>query len=190
MSSSQPEVPLEGIRRLRMSWEEYLELPEWPRTEWVDGEVLVMPPVQGPHGSAVVRLGALLRHHLPGLEIGTEVGVHLPRNRLRGPDLVVVDQMPGSGWITSTPILVVEVLSRSTRSEDTVRKSMEYAEGGIGQYWIVDPDLRAIDVLVNADGAWDVLAHLDDSHPTAEIVVGAHGTVPLSLTEVLGDRPD
>ena len=181
-----PSPPVEGLLRLRMSWEEFLQLPERPRTEWVDGEVLVMAPASGPHGASTVRLGALLMTHLPGLTIATEVGVFLPRNRLRAPDLVAVERMPEKGWITEPPVLTVEVLSASTRSEDTVRKSMEYAEGGVGQYWIVDPDLRTIDVLANAGGSWDVLAHLDDDHPSAEIAVADHGTVPLDLRHVLG----
>jgi len=92
--------------------------------------------------------------------------------------------------ITEPPLLVAEVLSPSTRAEETVRKSMEVAEGGIGQHWIVDPELRSIDVLMTTNGAWDVLAHLDDQHPTAEIAVGGHGTVPLDLNVVLGPHPE
>jgi Uma2 family endonuclease len=182
-------VPSEEIQRLRMSWEEYLELPERPRTEWVDGEVLVMPPVAQPHGYVVGRLIRLLGNTFPHLEVGTDIGVWLPRNRLRGPDVIVTERMTAETWVTEPPILVAEVLSRSTRSEDTVRKSMEYAEGGIGQYWIVDPDLRTIEVLANHAGAWDVLAHLDDHHPSAEIAVAEHGTVPLDLSAVLGRQP-
>ena len=100
--------------------------------------------------------------------------------------MTAVAHLPDSKWVTEPPVLVIEVLSPSTRAEDTIRKSMEYAEGGIGQYWIVDPDLRAIDVLINADGSWDVLAHLDDTHPTAEIGVPGQGTVPLDLAGILG----
>ena len=83
-----------------------------------------------------------------------------------------------------TPALVVEVLAPGTRAEDTLRKSREYGDAGIGQYWLVDPDLRTIDVLDNTDGAWGVMAHLDDDHPTAEITVGGHGVVPLDLSAV------
>lgn len=179
------EAPVEEIRRLRMSWEEYERLPDWPRTEWVDGEVLVMPPVAQPHASAVARLIALLISAFPDLYIGTEAGLWLPRNRLRGPDVMLAENRTDETFRTTMPLLVAEVLSPSTRSEDTVRKSMEYAEGGVERYWIVDPDLRTIDALLNVDGAWEIEAHLDERHPTAEITIGDHGTVVLDLAEIL-----
>ena len=180
-----PPAPPEGLQRLRMSWEEYEKLPERPRTEWVDGEVLVMPPTAQPHGSAVMRLGALLVTAFPDLDVSTEVGLWLPRNRLRGPDVMLAEGRTAETFRTTMPLLVVEVLSPSTRSEDTVRKSMEYAEGGIERYWIVDPELRTIDALLNVDGAWEVEAHLDERDPTAEIEIGEHGTVSLDLMDVL-----
>lgn len=180
------QAQVEQIRRIPMSWEEFLELPDHPRNEWVDGEVLLMPPSNHQHGFAVGRLIRLLGAHLPEFEIGPEIGVQLPRNRLRGPDIVVAKAMTGGPWLTDSPILVVEVLSPSTRTEDTLRKPTEYAEGGIGQYWLVDPELRTIDVLVNVDGRWDLRHHLDDAHPAADVEVDEHGTVPLDLREVLG----
>jgi Uma2 family endonuclease len=78
----------------------------------------------------------------------------------------------------------MEVLSPSTRPADTIRKSMEYAEGGVGQYWVVDPDLRAIDMWRNVEGEWELLARLDEEHPTAEVEL-AGVSVPLDLRSIL-----
>ncbi|WP_436698797.1 Uma2 family endonuclease [Nocardioides sp. BYT-33-1] len=179
------EVPVDGVRRLRMSWEEYERLPDRPRTEWVDGEVLVMSPPAQPHASAVARLITALVNAFPDLEIGTEGGLWLPRNRLRGPDVMMAESRTDEVFRTVMPLLVAEVLSPSTRGEDTIRKPMEYAEGGVERLWIVDPDLRTIDALLNVDGAWETEAHLDDREPVAEIVIGDHGAVVLDLREVL-----
>jgi Uma2 family endonuclease len=179
------EAPVEGVQRLRMSWEEYERLPEWPRTEWVDGEVLVMSPPAQPHASAVARLIMALGRAFPDLEIGTEAGLWLPRNRLRGPDVMMAESRTDETHRTTMPLLVAEVLSRSTRGEDTIRKPMEYAEGGVPRYWIVDPELRTIEALLNVDGAWETEAHLDDSEPVAEIAIGDHGSVVLDLREIL-----
>lgn len=57
-------------------------------------------------------------------------------------------------------MLVVEVLSSSTRPEDTIRKSADYARGGAGQYWIVDLDLRRIE-------AWKLIEESGSSSPTS-----------------------
>lgn len=179
-----------GLRRLHMSWEDYLRLPEKPKAEWVDGEVVVSPPVSFDHGDAVGGLVVALRTFLPGLRVVTEVGVWLPRNRLRAPDLMAVAQKPEGRWVTDPPVLVVEVLSPSTRSEDTMRKSREYLSAGISQYWIVDPEARAIDVFEAVDGEWERLLRLDDASPTGEVVVGGHGTVPVDLHDIVPARDE
>ncbi|WP_367992328.1 Uma2 family endonuclease [Nocardioides eburneus] len=176
---------METLQHLRMSWEEYLQLPEKPKAEWVDGEVVVSPPVGQPHGVSTLRLGARLLECLPGLVVMTEVGVRLPRNRVRAPDLMVVEHRTDERFVTDPPVLVVEVLSPSTRSEDTIRKSMEYAAGGVGQYWILDPELRALDIHANRDGAWQPLLHLDEARPIGEVTVAGH-VVSLDLGDVLG----
>lgn len=99
---------------------------------------------------------------------------------------MLVAERPPDGWVRTAPLLVVEVLSPSTRSEDTIRKSMEYAAGGAGQYCVVDPDLRAIDLWRNADGEWALLARVDDDHPVAEVEL-AGVAVPIDLHHVLRD---
>lgn len=180
--SAQPDQPL---RRVRMSWEEFVQLPPKPKNEWVDGEVVIdVAPVAFRHGDAVVQLSLLLGPLFPDHFLVTEVGVHLPRNRVRAPDLMMVDARPETDWVSETPALVIEVLSRSTRSEDTIRKSGEYAEKGIGQYWVVDPELRAMDLWRNVDGAWELLLRLDDSRPSAQVEL-ADAVVPLDLRQIL-----
>ena len=177
--------PEEPLRRVRMSWEEYLELPEWPRAEWVDGEVVfLMAPPMFDHGDAQMQLGAQLIRLFPDLYVVSEVYLALPRNRVRLPDLMMVANRPPDGWVREAPLLVVEVLSPSTRSEDTIRKSMDYAAGGAAQYWVVDPDLRAIDVWRLDDAEWVLDARLDDDHPTAEVEL-AGVVVPLDLQMIL-----
>lgn len=174
----------EDLRRSRMSWDDYLALPEDVRAEWVDGEVVVSPPVGPDHGTAVIALGSILCAHLPALRVMTEVGVRLPHNRLRSPDLTVVRSRPTGVVVTDAPVLVVEVLSPGTRREDTIRKPPEYAAAGIGQYWVVDPEQSYLDVYTNVDGTWADLLHLDDEHPTGEVAVDEHGVVPVDLREV------
>jgi Uma2 family endonuclease len=69
-----------GLQRWRMSWEEFLALPDDVRAEWVDGEAVVSPPVSADHGGAVIRLGSVLLTALPELLVVTEVGRCCPGN--------------------------------------------------------------------------------------------------------------
>ena len=171
-----PVQPDEPLLRVPMSWEDYLELPERPRAEWVDGVALIMNAPPGfDHSVATVRLGAVLVSALPHHYVATEAMLRMPRNRMRLPDLMVTDSRPENDWVSEPPLMVTEVLSRSTRTEDTIRKSVEYAAMGIGQYWLVDPELRNLEVMSNVDGAWETTVRLDDDHPAGHRRTGRRG---------------
>jgi Uma2 family endonuclease len=179
------EVVEQGLQRLRMSWEEFLDLQVEGKAEWVDGEVVVTPPSNVGHGITAARLAAVLVGALPGLHIGSEVGVWLPRNRLRGPDLMAIASLPETTFLEDAPVLVVEILSPSTRAEDLLRKGPEYAAAGVGQYWVVDPEARSLEVFENVDGTWEPLLRLEDQLTAGEVTVGEHGVVPLDLAAIL-----
>jgi len=139
------------------------------------------------HGYVAVNLACILKLALPDLKVVSETNYRMKRS-LRGPDLAVVRDASPARWLTEPPILVVEVLSPSTRREDLVRKYNEYAEAGVGQYWVADPDGEdvALEVFELADGRYRSLLVLDAHHPKVEVPVGEHGVVPLTLAEVFG----
>jgi len=91
-----PEVAVSvAIERVPMSFEAWRALPDRPKAEWVDGvAVIYMAPPFISHGRAHGRLTYVLIRDLPGLEVLPEVDVALPRNRIRRPDLTVVDHLP------------------------------------------------------------------------------------------------
>lgn len=57
---------------------------------------------------------------------------------------------------------MVEVLSPSNRTYDTVKKACRYVERGVETYWIVDPDAHSL-TCQRAEGGRDVVvAHGKD----------------------------
>lgn len=174
--------PVETLQRLRMSYEEYQALPEHVRAEWVDGEVVVSPSGSFDHQEISFAVTALLKTSLPSLRIVEAVTTYLPHNRERIPDIIAVARRPEGTHITDTPVLVVEILSKSTRNEDTIRKSGEYLAAGIEQYWVVDPALRTIEVFERRDESWASVAYVDEDSPRAQVRVGEFGTVALDLS--------
>jgi Uma2 family endonuclease len=48
--------------------------------------------------------------------------------------------------LKGAPDLVVEILSPTTASRDTGLKRLVCERQGVAEYWIVDPDARAVDV--------------------------------------------
>ncbi|MFT4040889.1 MAG: Uma2 family endonuclease [Thermomicrobiales bacterium] len=53
--------------------------------------------------------------------------------------------------VEGPPDLMIEGLSPSNRTHDTVRKRALYARGGVREYWIVDPEAASIEI-IGADG--------------------------------------
>ncbi len=178
----------EELRRIPMSFDEYLAYDpgEGFRAEWVDGIAIVSPPATRPHGSIMMKLGALFLAHLPGTDVSAAPGVRTAPTKYREPDVAVFETAEDVVFSEQAPLIAVEVLSPSTRAEDTLRKSVEYQRAGIGQYWIVDRDNRVLTVLENRGEEWSLVVELTDKHPTGEVVVSGHGTIPLDLATLLG----
>lgn len=171
------------LQRLRMSWDDYLALPDDVRAEYVDGEVVVTPAATHGHNKTQRRVANAIESAI-GLHVVTDAG-WVAGTKARVPDVAVFAEVEDVALSTQVPVLVVEVLSPSTRTEDTVRKSVEYSDAGISQYWVVDRDHRTLTVFVAARGRWDLLLELDDEHPAGEVDVAGHGTVPLDLVALL-----
>lgn len=113
------------------------------RYELIDGMLLVTPAPNTAHQAVLASLYRLLWDSHPD---GTAVlfapvdYVPEPHTALQ-PDLLVVRREDvGGANVTATPLLVVEILSPSTRAADLGAKRVKYAELGVPAYWIIDPD--------------------------------------------------
>jgi Uma2 family endonuclease len=63
------------------------------------------------------------------------------------PDILVIcdeDRINEKGAYDGKPVLVVEVLSPSTKSKDIMVKSQLYMASGIEEYWIIDTEAKCI----------------------------------------------
>lgn len=177
------------LQRLQMSRQEYDALPDRTRAEWLGGEVVVSPPPSFEHQRLSLRLTNRLAESLPGLTLVEAVGVQLTEDHLRIPDIVAVSDPPSGPIVTDPPVLVVEIVSPTTRKEDTVRKPIDYLTAGIEQYWLVDPHWVSIEVFSNHGDTWESIALVNADAPTAPVKVGTHGTVTLDLSLLSPSSP-
>jgi Uma2 family endonuclease len=53
--------------------------------------------------------------------------------------------------VHGSPDLVVEILSRSTAERDRTVKAKLYARAGVRELWLLDPDAKTIEILVNTE---------------------------------------
>jgi Uma2 family endonuclease len=156
------------------------------RYEILDGTLLVTPSPTPRHQGAIVELLVLLRDACPpDHKVFVAPLDWQPDGRTSlEPDLMVVrrDRI-GEKRITEPPALVVEVLSPGTARIDSMIKLSRYAEGGIGQYWIVDPAVPSIEVYDLVDGAYVLIAQGSGDLVVAVAAPFAVTVVPRQLVE-------
>jgi len=144
--------------------EEVHRLPDdGNKYELVRGELFVTPPPSVEHEEVLARLTDVLAEYVKKHGLGR---VYHPRAVIRfegseaEPDLMVRAVPPGvhgNAWETlPAPLLVVEVLSPTTRRRDLVNKREYYLDAGAGEYWVVDSERREIRVVRRGDA--DVVA--------------------------------
>ena len=119
--------------------------------EWIDGKVVPMPPISGDHsvlGSYLITLFTmfLARFSLGDLRADPfqmKTGPNLPG---RAPDILFVAKRNlrrlHSTFLEGPADLVVEIISPGSKTVDRVHKFQEYEQGGVREYWLIDPERR------------------------------------------------
>src|SRR5664280_1640960 len=159
-----------GSLRVPMTYAAYRALGGTKHHEYYDGMCVINPPSRR-HAVVARRLTRVLEDACPtGYDVIPEWGWRVQTQQEFGPDVMVVaDTAPGADLLRAAPLLVVEVTSPSTRSEDWGRKLTAYAEGGAQWYWIVDPDAGEVAVFRNVAGEFAPRVRLADGcHRLAE----------------------
>ena len=142
----------------RMTFDQFFRLPEEDlRYELVDGRLDPLMPPDIAHGTSQSRIAYYLYAYLgPDFKgiLGTEIDFPtLPFQGRRGDLLFVAPEHVTQadwdrGYPSSPPDLVIEVVSAGQEQRDYGEKLREYAMVGIGNYWIVDPMRRAVQLFV------------------------------------------
>ena len=150
----------------RLTFAEYLNYTDGTdrRYELVNGELIPMSLGIGQHGEIADFLNSEFRDEIkrmnqPWVSKQMVVGIRSPKggrwDTCRIPDVMV---LPLEQWRTlqtreaiielneSPPLLVIEVVSESTKTVDYRAKRGEYGVLDIPEYWIVDPLLARVTI--------------------------------------------
>ncbi len=137
----------------RMTYAEFLEWNfENPHVEWVDGEVVMMAPVSGEHSDLGLFLLRVISKYVEVHELG--VIRYEPFNMKTGPDLpgrspdVMFVARKNLSRLKKTHLkgpadLTIEIVSAGSRRVDRGEKYYEYEQGGVKEYWLIDPGREA-----------------------------------------------
>lgn len=135
--------------RLQMTEEAYEQwIDEDVKSEWVDGEVIIMSPSSTRHVQLAGFLGQIMglfaRQRELGEVFGPELQIRLAEmRRRRVPDLLFVAKerldIIQPNYVEGPPDLVVEIVSPDSLARDWREKYLEYEAAGVREYWVVDP---------------------------------------------------
>ena len=144
---------------VRMTLDEFFEADaeEGYRYELADGVLVVIDIPKTPHARVVSWLYGITRDYqreYPGVIDyfggGSEIRIWNPDGRsVRHPDLGIV--LPNAAFDTKGNLqaaIVAEVVSPSSQVRDYVEKRRDYLACPVLEYWIVDPILRQVTVLI------------------------------------------
>ncbi len=164
-------------------------LHEEDRLELLDGEIIEMPPIGGPHSSTVNRLNRVFVLALRGEQaiVSVQNPVRLHGETELYPDFAIVaprddfyrDSIPSAAEV----MLVVEVAD-SSLSYDRNTKAAWYARAGIAEFWLVDIATKSVEVYRNP--ANDGYADLSYRHLGESVSPLAFPAVGISVDDFLG----
>ena len=144
-------------RKLKESWtvEEYLDFEQASpvRHEYVDGQLYAMAGASRNHNRVMLDLAGWFNDHLGGSSceaFAADIKVKVGRTRYYYPDVLVTCTPLIEGeddYIVAAPVLIVEILSSSTKRTDRIEKMREYRNlPGLREYVLVHQDVMRVEI--------------------------------------------
>jgi Uma2 family endonuclease len=144
----------------KMTYDEFLTWADGLHAEWVDGEVIVMSPISQRHQLIASFLAALLQFFVEAHESGVVLTAPFQmkletRPSGREPDLIFVArarvELLKKNYLDGAADVAVEIISPESRARDRGDKFYEYEQGGVREYWLIDPVRKQAEFYVLGD---------------------------------------
>lgn len=162
---------------LRFTYEDYKSLPDCGKWyELLDGELLLTPAPTWRHQQISGQLEFVLRLFNEKHDIGHVAGA--PLDVLLGEDVAQPDilfisheraDIIHDEAVSGAPDLIIEILSPSTADRDLGYKRKIYETHGVKEYWIVDPQVQTVEVILFETSASTTFQEKDElTSPTLD----------------------
>jgi len=150
---------------------DYLQLPtDGRRYELIEGTLFMNPSPHQPHQECLGEIHLWLRLRLDDRRPSCKVfiapfDVYLRDDIIVQPDLLVLlpehlNRLAKDG-VHGAPSVVIEIASPGTATYDRHDKLLAYAKAAVGEYWLVDPIAKTLEILVLRGGRYHTHALLD-----------------------------
>ena len=174
---------------------------DYIKTEKINGVIYNMSPSGSyAHGCINGNIYHSLRGQLKNslCKVSMEnLDLYLSEDEYVIPDIMLIcdrKQIKKNGYY-GVPRLIVETLSPATALKDKTVKKEKYAELGVDEYWIIQPQGRSLEIYYLEENNYELVASYileddeTDEHYNAETVITLRSlpNVALSLKEIFED---
>lgn len=177
--SKQQWPPLQG----EWTYDDYAQLPNnGMRYEVIKGELYMSPAPSPRHQRIIAKLFGLLWEYLGKHPVGEAIFAPvdvmlLDVSGIVQPDLLFIANerldIVQETLIEGVPDLIVEVLSPGNPTHDRRVKFELYAQVGVREYWMIDPDARTVEIYVLRGQAYAPLGSFGAGEQTySEVLEG------------------
>ena len=180
-------IPVKGS----YTYEDYSKLPEGAPYQLIGGK-LVMTPSPIPYHQELSReLGFKLLTFVKENDVGhvyhAPLDVYFSETDVYQPDILFIhknrEKIIGKTKIEGSPDIVIEILSPSTAYYDLRKKFRIYEKFGVKEYWIVDPELKKIEVYENENSMYRIFSEAENAGIVSSAVLKSF---EIELNELFG----
>lgn len=166
-------------------------LPEDKRAELIDGQIYMMAPPTYLHQALSMELSGTIRDYIrkkkgPCQVLPAPLAVTLfsDDKTYVEPDISIVcdkNKITDKG-INGAPDFIIEIVSPSSRRMDYNTKNALYADAGVREYWIVDPEKRRTTVYCYEKDAAPMIVPFDQL-----LTVGIYSDLDINISQLLNN---
>lgn len=159
----------------------YNRIKESDKAEYINGEAIFHSPEKLKHSRISSNVSFLLLTFVKNKKIGGHVGIEkimieLTQNSYE-PDICffrkeIADTFTDSQMLFPSPDFIVEILSPSTEKIDREIKFRDYAQHGVTEYWIIDPEKETIEQYELKQKQYELLVKVKSSSVESVAIPG------------------
>lgn len=169
--------------------EDYWNLPENHRAELINGELYSMAPPSFIHQKISFALSRKIADFIDANDGNCEVvpapfavNLNADDKTYVEPDISVIcdsEKLTDKGC-SGAPDFIIEIVSPSSRRMDYNTKNALYAEAGVREYWIVDPEKKRTTLYRYEEDAAPAIIPFEHT-----ISVGIYGGLKINIAELI-----
>lgn len=154
--------------KIKYTYNDYAQMDDDKRYELIEGELYMVPAPGFYHQTISMNISHPLKKFVKENNLGVvfyaPFDVVLSEMDVVQPDIIFVSK-ERMGLITErnlrgAPDLAIEILSAATRERDKLVKKRLYREYGVKEFWIADPDKKAVEIMMLKETGMKLLVYI------------------------------